>query len=160
MRRNIGVTVIAAAALLSGSLVGNAYGSSDEITEPRIIELIHGDVSVADYPLRDTQGRRSATINVFRGPLLDTDGNEVGSHRCECINANAAKLGWACTHIMILKPGPHTERGTVVITGMFRGFSGESGAVTGGTGAYANARGYSTFTVQDGDFVATLYLTP
>ncbi len=50
MRRNIGITVLTAAMLLSGLLVGNAYGGSDEITEPRVIELIHGDVSAADYP--------------------------------------------------------------------------------------------------------------
>ena len=48
--------------------------------------------------------------------------------------------------------------GTVVATGIFRGFSGEQLAVTGGTGAYAGATGTVTLSVEDGKFAATFDL--
>ena len=58
-----------------------------------------------------------------------------------------------------LKAGPHTQPGTVVTTGIYN-FGGETYAVTGGTGAYENVRGYATMVVVDDREVLTPNLIP
>lgn len=110
-----------------------------------------------DYPLRDSSGKRSGGISHLKEQLIDVDGDPAGTQVWDCFGS---KVTDSCTNIVTLRSGPHAERGTVVITGIFRGFNGEKFAVTGGTGAYGNVRGYATLTVEGGEFVTTLYLTP
>ena len=60
-----------------------------------------------------------------------------------------------------LKAGPYTERGTVVTTGIYGGPADpDVFAVTGGTGAYANVRGYATQEDGPGRDPFILHLTP
>lgn len=159
MSNRVGIGVIAAALLLSGLLLGAAEGRSGGIARHEVIELINGDLlAESNYPLRDDHGNRTAIMSLFKGELRDQDGVAIGIHRCECINAD--RIGWTCTHILSLRSGPYTDRGQIVITGLFRGFVGEQLAVTGGIGAYADVRGYATSTVDGQDFVTTLYLLP
>lgn len=156
MNRKLSVGLVVVALLGSGLRVGVSRGTSGDAADPMVIELVNGELlAEATYRLRDDAGRRSATIDLFKGLLADVDGNEVGVHRCQCINS---EIGWMCTHILNVKPGPYTQRGSVVITGNFRGFAGERLAVTGGTGAYADVNGYATATVDGENFVTTLYL--
>lgn len=159
MSKQLSIGGLTAVLLLSGLLVGAAHGGSGGVRQPQPIELTYGDLlAESNYPLRDDHGNRTAVMSLFRGELLDQDGDAIGIHRCDCINAD--RIGWTCTHILRLRSGPYTGHGQVVITGMFRGFNGEKLAVTGGTGAYANVRGYATSTVDGDDFVTTLYLLP
>ena len=155
--KHLSIGVLASALLASGLLVGVSHGAS----RSEVVRLVNGEaLAEANYPLRDEHGRRSAGMSLYRGELLDADGNQVGSHRCECVNGQAGGTGWWCTHILSLREGPYTDVGTIVITGLFRGFNGEQLAIVGGTGAYANAGGYATLTVQDQSFVTTLNLSP
>ena len=51
------------------------------------------------------------------------------------------------------------DAGTITVTGLFKGFSGEESAVVGGTGAYANVDGTAVASVEDDGFVLTVELT-
>ena len=144
-----------------GLLAGASVAAGNGITEPAVIALSSTgstEAGSSNYILRDTEGRRSGEISVFREPLLDADANPVGNVRVECVSAR--RVAWYCTTIATLHAGPFTQKGTIVFTGLFRGFNGEELAVTGGTGAYQNVRGYATLTVQNDLFVRTLYLIP
>ena len=46
-----------------------------------------------------------------------------------------------------------------MVTGIFRGFNGESLAVTGGTGDFVGARGEVTLSVIDAQYTSTIELT-
>jgi hypothetical protein len=165
MRRNISISVLTAAMMLSGLLVGIAYGNSDGITEPRTIELNTGHCGgpaarCRFYGLK-TKGRVDGQILTVNGPMLDVDDSPIGRFRETCTyegwNANI------CTQVFSIKAGAHTDPGTVVTTGILgewiKGLNGDF-AITGGTGAYANARGHATKVYDGTDFIFTLYLTP
>ena len=96
---------------------------------------------------------------MIKDPLLDVDGNQVGHMNISCTVADAPQTNWVCTNVLTLKPGDHTERGTVVTTGIGLGPGPtDRFAVTGGTGAYENVRG---FAIQDDEQnLYTLHLIP
>jgi Dirigent-like protein len=145
IRRNISIGVLVAALLASGLFVGVSSGSTGSTT----VRLTFGElVAEYAYPLRDSQGVRSAELETYRGLILDEGGTRVGAHRS----------GWWCTHLLSLHPGAFTGEGTVVVTGLFKGFSGEQMAIVGGTGAYAGANGYVTATVEGDEFLLVLTL--
>ena len=149
--------IVAAVVALTLSVAGAAERTRAGTATDAGIRLVYGDLaSQRSYRLEDERGKPSAVMELFRGPLLDEDGNEIGIHRCQCVNGSG--YGWTCTHIYRLMEGPFTARGTVVITGVFRGFNGERAAITGGTGAYAGVTGEAVATVEDGAFVHTLHL--
>ncbi len=58
---------------------------------------------------------------------------------------------------MVLKPGPHTERGTIVSTGVNQLLHA---AITGGSGAYLNVRGEMTGEEQSDGFHVFVNLIP
>lgn len=147
MQRNkIGIGAVVGVLLLSGVLAGVSYGDAARVTDPQVIELVSGDILKEASQGMLTQLRESA---------LDTEGARVGTIRWNCADG----ADWHCTLVYGLR-GSESERGSVVATGIFRGFSGESLAVTGGTGAFASVRGVVVLTVVDGGFVHTLDLTP
>jgi hypothetical protein len=146
MRRKIGVGTLVAALLVSGTLVGVSLGEPSRIDEPLVIEVTLGEVLAE---------RSKGFVTQIREEALDADGTRVGTIRWNC----AFGVDSHCTLVYGLR-GSEDERGTVVATGIFRGFNGESLAVTGGTGAFANVRGVVTLSVSDGDFTHTLDLTP
>ena len=165
MTRKLSVGVIAAALLMSGALVGVSFGGGGGITQPEVIELsldLCGK-SCRLFELRDPVfGRRgNALITLSKDSLFDVDDNEVGAQSEHCTTSEGRGGGtpWVCTYVLRLKPGPHTERGTVVTTGIYR-FGPSTFAVTGGTGAYENVRGYATLEVVGKREFLTLNLIP
>jgi hypothetical protein len=153
-RRGIGIGVLAVALVLSGLSVGVSYGT----TGPTTFTVEFGDVLAEHtYPLRDTTGRHTGGIDALKGRLLDADGIDIGRHRSECTSSD--KVAWWCTHTLTLHAGPYTDEGTVTLSGLFKGFSGEEIAVVGGTGAYRGASGYATRSVDGGAFVITVSLS-
>jgi len=148
------IGVLVAALLLSGLFVGVSQG----VTGPTTVRLTFGELLVErDYPLRERQGDRTGAISFFKGRLEDADGTEIGRHRSECPDADG--VGSWCTHTLVLHDGPHTEAGTITVTGLFKGFNGEEYAVVGGTGGYAGANGTATATVENDEFILTVDLT-
>jgi hypothetical protein len=165
MTRKLGIGVLAAALLMSGALVGVSFGGGGGITQPEVIELsvaICGRKGACHhYPLREGDGRQTGQVSMIKDPLLDVDGNQIGHINIFCSVANARQTNWVCTNVLTLKAGDHTERGTVVTTGIAVGRGPgptETFAVTGGTGAYENVRG---FAIQDDEQnLYTLHLIP
>jgi hypothetical protein len=153
--RNLGAVVLAAALLVS-TLAGLSYGGQSGIDEPEEITLLSPGGTFFGVRVEDSEGN-DAGIDFARDRVSDVDGNRVGTVRTRCLNGG---IVWACTSIVSLRSGVHTEDGTVVLEGLFGGFNGESVAVTGGTGAYANVRGTATLTVIDDQFAWVLHLIP
>jgi hypothetical protein len=159
---------LTAALLLSGLLVGVSYGGGGGITEPQVIELVStgctpgdGDpqTECASYSLRDSDGNRSGLLTRFKVPILDIDGNPVGKGFVECFEARGTKS--ICTVILSLQPGPYTEQGEIVSTGL--GIGPRTSPITGGSGAYLNVRGQLTGGPHPDDpdaFLVTLNLIP
>jgi hypothetical protein len=147
MTRKLSIAVIAVALavalLMSGTLVGVSYGGGGGITQPTVIELstplcIRGSSPhCRGSSVRwDLWGRGAGIIAASQDPVFDIDDNRVGilKHRC---------VDWVCTDLLKLVDGQFTDRGTVVITGYFHPGDPSTWAVTGGTGAYENVRGFA-----------------
>ena len=162
--RNGAVAILASALLVSGLFVGVSYGGGGGITEPQVIELVTNGCATNDndpatecrvYRLKDTDGERSGEIFRFKVPLQDTDGNPVGRGYLECSGSKGT--GQTCTLVLSLKPGPFTELGTIVSTGVN---SLPPSAITGGSGAYLNVRGDMTGEDQNDGFHLFVNLIP
>jgi hypothetical protein len=165
MTRKLSVGVLAASLLLSGALVGVSFGGGGGISQPEVIELsldLCGD-SCRGFELRDVAfGRRgTAWITMSSDQLFDVDDNRVGRQSYDCTSSEGRGEGtpWVCTFVLSLKDGAYTDRGTVTTTGIYR-FDISRFAVTGGTGAYENVRGYATMEDVGKREVLTLNLTP
>ena len=165
--------LLAGAMLASSLWVGVSHASTEAITEPTVIELFTKGCSSRGstcrvFTLKDADGRKSGMIARGNQRLYDVDGNIVGRHRVSCTIAWGT--GWFCERIETIRPGPNTERGTITVTGLFRPEFGGSGdpskfdtfAVTGGSGAYANVRGYATESWDPGRdaYAHTFHLIP
>jgi len=164
MARKMSVGLIAAALMLSDALVGVSYGGGGGITEPQVLELVTGGCATNDddpatecrvFDLTDNEGDPSGTIFRSRVPLSDIDGNPVGRSFLQCEGAKGT--GQTCTLILSLKPGPHTESGTIVSTGVN---DLPPSAITGGSGAYLNVRGEMTGDEQSDGFHLFVNLIP
>jgi hypothetical protein len=161
MRRGLGVGALVAILVLPG-LMAVASARRAAIAEPQTIELTFGpadpqvDVS-ADYHLRAPEWRKGG-LSMSRSRVSDQDGTAVGNVVWNCISS---KVAWLCDLVLTLKDGPYTDLGQIMVSGHFRGFSGERFAVIGGTGPYANVRGEATLTYGGGDdWHVTLELLP
>lgn len=158
------VAALVSALLLSVLFVGVSYGGGGGITEPQVIELVTYGCSTDDddpatgcrvFELRDDEGKRSGEIFRFRTPSSDVDGNPVGQGFLQCDIAKGT--GRTCTLILSLKPGPHTERGTIVAMGV-QPFP--PAAIVGGSGAYLNVHGEMSGEEQSDGFHIFVNLIP
>jgi hypothetical protein len=148
MGRKLSVGILAASLLMSGLLVGVSFGSPTGIAEPRVITLYAGDGLGPEV---------SEGIDSQLGcQALDADDDVVGAMRW---NVSGEGANWHATIVYVIKDA-ELGRGTIVATGIFRGFNGERLAVTGGTGAYENVRGSVQLTVEQDTFTHTLHLIP
>ena len=90
--------------------------------------------------------------------LQDAEGQDVGTAVWHCTSAE--DVAWICEAYLDLTANAPSGEGTIVAEGLFEGFTGESLAVTGGTGAYAGARGDATLSVVNELFTWQLALVP
>ncbi|HMJ01650.1 MAG TPA: dirigent protein [Conexibacter sp.] len=144
MRRFLLIVAVTLPALLVGAAV-LASGSSAEGETTRMLtfkELERGSTFVH---IRNTRGapQQSNLVGdaiVFTNPLADAAGRVVGRLHVECTTTTGARnfmrSVMTCAGVLVLRDGTLTVQTTVrpdVAT--------TTAAVTGGTGAYANARG-------------------
>lgn len=110
-----------------------------------------------------TKNRRSNLMGdliVFTSPLAGSAGQRVGRIHVQCVttvgSSNFEKSNAACSGSMV------TAQGTLTLQAMNSpGVARTVGAVTGGTGAYANARGtFTSVEGRDGNSADTVTLTP
>ena len=168
MRRKLEIGALAAALLMSGLLVGVSYGGGGGITDPTVIELSHSncgkDAHCWFHALRSDEGSGIGQLTQARLSQHDVDGDVVGMSHAWLTFAKGT--GWMFTGVETLRNGPHTSHGSITLTGFVPRhgcyFGGDpcTFAVTGGTGAYLNVRGYATVAPDPKGFRTTLYLIP
>ena len=138
-------------------------GQTGGISEPETIELhLNGCLTNDDdpatrchvYRLSDEAGQRTGNLTQFRTPVFDADGTEIGRDFLQCFTARGT--GTVCTEIIHLRPGPYTQRGKIVITGM----AGTRSPITGGAGAYKTAHGTAAIENVNGEWVLKVNLIP
>ena len=162
--RKAGIGMAVEALLLAGTFVGDALAGPGGITEPQVLELVTGGCATDDddpathcqvADLTNDAGRPIGETFWFRVPVSDIDGNPVGQYylRCDIVKST----GQTCTSILSLKPGPHTERGTIVSIGAN---TLPPAAIVGGSGAYLNVRGEMTGEEQSDGFHVFVNLIP
>lgn len=170
MGRKLLIGGLGAALLLAGTLVGVSYGGGGGITEPEEIVLTHsicGNDARCGYfmwkPVKGSDSRFGQAI-IGRLPSHDADGNLVGTSHALVTTGHG--VGSIVTGIERLKDGPYTSRGSVTFTGFVQPdgcyFGDEvcTFSITGGTGAYVNARGHATVERVQRQIRTTLHLIP
>ena len=102
---------------------------------------------VRNTKTRNQRSNLMGDLIVFTNPLADSTGKKVGKLHANCVttvgSSNFLKSKMSCTGSMVLAQGTLTFQAIVSPS-----VATTTGAITGGTGAYANARG--TFTSVEG----------
>jgi hypothetical protein len=97
-------------------------------------------VHVRNTPTKARQSNRLGDLIAFTNPVADASGARVGRIHAECVTTVGArdfrKSSLTCTAILHLRDGDLTGQFVLDIAA-----ETTTGAITGGTGAYANARG-------------------
>lgn len=154
----IALPAVAAGALLLGT------GASAQDPPARIITFTESDRGATFAHIRNTNAKprtanRAGDIIVFTNPLTDAGGDRVGKLAVSCVTTTGAKdfrkSVVTCNGIVTLRGGTLTLQ-THVRPNVER----TTGAITGGTGAYANARGVFVSVVRRGGDQTTVTLAP
>jgi hypothetical protein len=150
MGKKLIIAVLTGALLVSGLLVGVSQGRgagshAGADRAPTTLVLVSGD-TLAEA--------NKGFVHQIREAALDAGGTRVGTIRWNCDQGS----DWHCTIVYGVKDAGGLGQGTIVATGIFRGFNGESFAVTGGTGDFASAGGSVTLTVEADAYTHTIEL--
>jgi hypothetical protein len=159
MRGTRSIGAMAAGALLTALVLGAGAvaGKGQTLGGQSTIVLYSGDDGIQQqFKLRNKDGDK-ATIGAVRDRLTNAAGLSVGKHHWQCLQSSVA---WYCSGVLDLNAAAPSGAGTITVAGLFEGFSGESFAITGGTGAYTGAEGKVVLTVEDGRLVRTVKLIP
>jgi allene oxide cyclase len=133
MKRLLGLTMAAAAAVvLTVWAVGaGARGSAANGTTVHVVEH-----AVTDAVSNGTKADSLGNVLTFANPVYDSaDTSKVGSDNGFCVRTAKGKA-WECLWTTFLAGGQITVEGPFSDTGNTKL------AITGGTGAYANSRGW------------------
>jgi hypothetical protein len=142
LRRALGLVTLAAACC---ALVLGSAASAQSPTTLAFEELNKGSTFafVDQAPLSKAKGEPSASAGdliVFTNPLTDATGKRIGRLYMHCAAVVAARraadAAYACEGVLVLGHGTLSVQTFLAHAG-----ATVRGAVTGGTGAYANARG-------------------
>jgi hypothetical protein len=150
MGRKLSIAALVGVLLVSGLLAGVSEGRGAGQQMRRVGTTVQLFAS-GDMLDEATKGY----VHQVREAALDDSGARVGTIRWNCISGTDQH----CTVVYALKGTGGFGRGTIVATGIFRGFNGERLAVTGGTGDYVGASGEVALSVTDGGFTSTVELT-
>jgi hypothetical protein len=157
--------LFAATAAASATVVALALpGASAQTPGARTLtfhELDKGAtfVHVRNTPTHARQSNLLGDAIVFTNPVTDAAGERVGRLHASCVTTTGSsdfrKSLFSCTAILHLRDGD--------LFGQFIGDASApntTGAITGGTGAYANARGTIVSTPGDRGSDDTITLVP
>ena len=142
MGKKLSIAVLTGALLVSGLLVGVSQGRgagshAGADRAPTTLVLVSGD-TLAEA--------NKGFVHQIREAALGAGGTRVGTIRWNCDQGS----DWHCTIVYGVKDAGGLGQGTIVATGIFRGFNGESLAVTGGTGDFVE-RGWVGDPVGEAD---------
>ena len=143
------LAAVALAALAAVALVGPGASAQGG----RTISLTELEKGATFKHIRNTKAKSSQAnslgdLIVFTNRLADSSGKVVGKNHASCATTvgarNFPKSDITCSGSLVLADGTMSWQGTFNV-----GSSSGTGTITGGTGAYANARGVFV-TKQDG----------
>jgi hypothetical protein len=131
-------------------------GGSSGLTAPRVIHVVERPVSdqVIDIGAKgDSPGDQLP----FANPIYDaSNSHRVGSDQGNCVRASATQGRWECMWTTFLGGGQITVEGPFLDSKV-----NDVLAITGGTGAFRNARGQMVLHVRaDGNFDFVFALQP
>ena len=135
------LAAVALAALAAVALVGPGASAQGG----RTISLTELEKGATFKHIRNTktksrQANSLGDIIVFTNRVADSSGKVVGKNHAACTTTvgarNFPKSDMTCNGSLVLADGTMSWQGTFNV-----GASSSTGTVTGGTGAYANARG-------------------
>jgi hypothetical protein len=160
--RRVNALLAATAAAAATTAVAVLSGASAQAPTTRTLtfhELDRGAtfVHVRNTPTKHRRSNQLGDLIVFTNPVTDSSGARVGRSHASCVTTIGAKdfrkSTLTCTAILHLRDGDLTGQ---FVTGLAA--DSTTGAITGGTGAYANARGVivSTHTDSGSDDTITL----
>jgi len=158
----VSAVLAATAAAAATTAVAVLSGASAQAPATRTLtfhELDKGAtfVHVRNTPTKNQRSNQLGDQIVFTNPVTDRSGARVGRSHVSCVTTVGAKdfrkSTLTCTAILHLRDGDLTGQFVTVA-----GAESTTGAITGGTGAYANARGVivSTHTDAGSDDTITL----
>ncbi|HLE52377.1 MAG TPA: dirigent protein [Anaerolineales bacterium] len=124
----------------SGSIRTVAAGDKPESRKLTVVEHAITDAVVDIGPAGDSLG----DILAFGNPIFDAaNTTEIGRDQGYCIRTNVGE-SWECNWTVLL------DRGSLVVEGPFYDDLRDSQfAITGGTGAFSQARGVMTLHARD-----------
>ena len=154
-----GVLALAAVGL---GLRSSASAEAPAGTTLRFTELEKGSTfkHIRNTKTRNQRSNLIGDLIVFTSPLADSAGRRVGRIHVSCVttvgSSNFEKSNAACSGSMVI------PQGTLTVQAMNSpGVATTTGAVTGGTGAYANARGtFTSVQARNGASSDTITLVP
>ena len=135
--------IFALGALAAATLLGP--GASAQSPGGRTLSLTELEKGSTFKHVRNTKTKSSRAnslgdVIVFTNPLADASGQVVGKLHANCATTvgarNFLKSSMTCSGVLVLRDGTLTFQAAFKVSA-----STVTGAVTGGTGAYANARG-------------------
>jgi hypothetical protein len=149
--RRLAVAVGAVAVLACGGVAfAQATGAQAPGSQTLVLKEKEGQFGVIDHKPKSKQGRASLGDGyVISNPLFDAANKRVGSLQAVCTVVEAGRWDSA---VNLCHGVAHLNGGDLLLEARFKQKAGPftfTGAITGGTGAYANARG--TITSQSGE---------
>jgi dirigent-like protein len=144
-RRRVAALLTATTAAAATAAVAVRSGASAQAPASRILTLHELDkgstfVHVRNTPPKSKQSNPLGDLIAFTNPVTDAAGARVGRLHAQCVTTVGSRdfrtSTLTCTAILHLRDGD--------LTGQFVddvGAESSTGAITGGTGAYAGARG-------------------
>jgi allene oxide cyclase len=141
MKRLLAIPALAAAAVLTFAVVSGGAGTTG--SGGKVIHVIEHATSDT---VTDTgaAGDSAGDILTFANDVYDAgDAHKVGSDQGYCIRTEAG-ISWECNYTTFL------PRGQIVVEGPFYDAADSTFAITGGTGAYRNARGQLALKSRNG----------
>jgi hypothetical protein len=143
LRKTLGLALAPLA--LAGIVVVLASGASAQDPATRTLKFKALDKGSTFTHVRNTKPKSeransTGDVIVFTNPLADASGKVVGKLYADCTTTKGARnflrSTLTCTAVMALRDGTLTAQANSK-----PGIPTTTGAVTGGTGAYANSRG-------------------
>jgi hypothetical protein len=139
------IAVLALPALAAGAVAIGSGVSSAQGPAPRTLDLTEREKGGTFTHIRNTKpaSRRANStgdVLVFTNPMADSSGKVVGKVSAVCTTTTGARnfvqSVVTCNGVLVLPDGTLTLQANISLDSPTT-----TGAVTGGTGAYANARG-------------------
>jgi hypothetical protein len=146
-----GAAALASAILAAGAALATAVPSSAHATHARAaaagrtVTVVEHAITDTEVPLAPGGKDKAGDILVFHNPVFNrADTRKVGHDEGFCTRINVKAGIWECLWTTFLKGGQLT------VQGPFYDHKNSVLTITGGTGAYARARGQMGLVARDG----------